>query len=81
MANIRSVSLDHGNYGAFDGMVTNLLLQHAPIKNEYLRANDGPFITKELRKEMMHRTRLLNNLTKLELMKILQLTSGKEISA
>ena len=34
MANIRSVSLDHGNYGAFDGMVTDVLFQHAPIKKK-----------------------------------------------
>ena len=64
MANIRSVSLDHENYGAFDGMVTDVLLQHAPIKKKYLRANDGPFMTKELRKEMMHRKRFLNKYNK-----------------
>ena len=64
MANIRSVSLDHGNYKAFDGMVTDVLLQHAPIKKKYLRANDGPFMTKELRKEMMHRKRFLNKYNK-----------------
>ena len=64
MANLRSVSLDHENYGAFDGMVTDVLLQHAPIKKKYLRANDGPFMTKELRKEMMHRKRFLNKYNK-----------------
>ena len=57
MANIWFVSLDHGNYEAFDGMITDVLLQHAPIKKKYLRATDGPSMTKELRKEMMHRKR------------------------
>ena len=79
IANIRSVSSDHGNYGAFNGMAIHVLLQHAPMKKKYLRANDGPFMTKELRKEIMHRFWI--NTTKSKLMKILQLTSGKEISA
>ena len=60
IANIRSVSLDHGNYGAFDGMVTNVLFKYGPIKKKYLRANDGPFMSKELRKKMMHRKIFLN---------------------
>ena len=34
--------------------------RHAPIKMKYVRANENPFITKELRKEHMKRTRLRN---------------------
>ena len=34
--------------------------KHAPIKYKYLRANDGPFMTKELRKEVMLRSKLKN---------------------
>ena len=41
-----------------------MLIQHAPIRKKYLRANDGPFMTRELRKEMMHRTRLFNKYNK-----------------
>ena len=48
----------------FDSTVTDVLFQHAPIKKKYLRANDGPFMIRELRKEMMHRTRFLNKYNK-----------------
>ena len=33
---------------------------HAPIKQKYIRANNSPFITKELRKEHMFRAKLRN---------------------
>ena len=39
----------------------NLLNGYAPIKCKYLRANDGPFMNKELRKAVMFRSRLKNN--------------------
>ena len=39
-------------------MVTNTLNRPAPIKTKYLRANDGPFMTKALRKAMMRRKNL-----------------------
>ena len=34
--------------------------KHAPIKYKYLRANDGPFMTKILRKEVILRSKLRN---------------------
>ena len=37
-----------------------LLNIHAPIKLKYVRANNGPFMTKELRKAIMLRSRLKN---------------------
>ena len=49
------------NYGAFEAGVMRLLNEHAPVKKKSIRANDGPFITKALRKEHMHRPRLCNN--------------------
>ena len=64
MDHIRSDASDGGGYDAFDSTVTDVLIQHAPIKKKYLRANDGPFMTRKLRKEMMHRTRLLNKYKK-----------------
>ena len=45
-------------------MVTDTLNRHALIKTKYLRANDGPFMTKALRKAMMHRKRLRNKYIK-----------------
>ena len=38
----------------------DILNKHAPIRKKYIRANDNPFITKELRKEHMIRSRLTN---------------------
>ena len=37
---------DNEDYGAFDTVVTDALNRHAPLKTKYLRANDGPFMTK-----------------------------------
>ena len=41
-----------------------ILNKHAPLKTKYVRANDQPFVTKELRKEHMKRTRLRNKYKK-----------------
>ena len=41
-----------------------VLDQHAPIKKKYIRANDGKFMTKELRKAIMHRSKLKNKYNK-----------------
>ena len=38
--------------------------RHAPLKSKYVRANDQPFMTKDLRKEHMKRTRLRNKYLK-----------------
>ena len=48
------------DYGAFKAVVMAVLNEHAPVKKKYIRANHGPFMTKALRKENMHRTRLRN---------------------
>ena len=37
-----------------------ILNRHAPVKQKYVRANDNPFMTKDLRKEHMLRSRLRN---------------------
>ena len=34
--------------------------RHAPLKSKYVRMNQGPFMTKQLRKEVMLRSRLRN---------------------
>ena len=38
----------------------NILSKHLPLKYKYVRANDSPFMTKELRKAVMLRSRLRN---------------------
>ena len=44
----------------FAHVFMNILDIHAPIKRKYIRINQGPFITKFIRKEIMSRSRLRN---------------------
>ena len=47
----------------FIDIVNNVLERHAPWKYNYLRANEAPFMNKELRKAVMLCSKFLNNLT------------------
>ena len=47
-------------FEVFNAIVSSVLDNHAPIKKKSVRANDGPFMTKTLRKAIMNRTRLRN---------------------
>ena len=38
----------------------NIVQKHAPLKSKILRGNDAPFVTKELRREIRHRSKLRN---------------------
>ena len=46
-----------------DISIKSFLNKHVPIKRKYVRANDGPFVTKELRKAIMHRSKRKNRNT------------------
>ena len=48
----------------FVKILMNILDRHAPIKQKYIRANQGPFMTKELRKAVMIRSSLRNKFNK-----------------
>ena len=39
--------LNFRDYGSVDIFVKSLLNKHAPIKRKFVRAKDGPFMTKE----------------------------------
>ena len=54
----------HSDYSAFASEVETVLNRHAPLKKKYVRANDGPFMTKALRKSIMLRTQLRNKYNK-----------------
>ena len=54
-ANLYNISNDD-----FVTTFLDILNKHAPLKQKYIRANDNPFVTKELRKEHMLRSRLRN---------------------
>ena len=45
-------------YYHFQNIFLEILHKHAPIKKKILRFNDSPFMTKALRKAVMHRSKL-----------------------
>ena len=57
LAGIDLSKISNDNYVSLLMEVLNI---HAPLKSKYLRANDQPFTTKDLRKEHMKRSRLKN---------------------
>ena len=73
---LNSILISHDtnniDYDVFQQIVMNLLDVFVPIKCKYIRANDGPFMNKELQKAVMHRFRLKNkfNNEKSELSKL-----------
>ena len=49
---------DEIQYKCFDEIYINILDRHAPIKTKYVRANDGSFMNKTLKKAIMKRANL-----------------------
>ena len=54
-SDINNIELD-----TFHNIFLSVLNEHAPLKQKHLRANHGSFVTKELRKAIMKRSRLRN---------------------
>ena len=48
------------NFTAFQNTFTTVLHKHAPIKKKILRFNNNPFMSKALRKAIMHKSKLKN---------------------
>ena len=48
------------NFDLLNDILMSLVNKHAPIKYKYMRANQGLFVNKELRKAIMTRSRLKN---------------------
>ena len=48
------------NFSDFQNTFTTVLHKHAPIKKKILRFNNNPFMSKALRKAIMHRSKLKN---------------------
>ena len=57
---IRAYDLNEIDFVTFERLFMYIFNKHAPIKLKYIRANDGPFMNKELRKEIMMRSKLKN---------------------
>ena len=51
-------------YDDFEEAFLSLLIKHALLKKKILRHNNGPFMTNELRKEIMKRSKLKNKYNK-----------------
>ena len=48
------------NYSLFENIFLQVLNAHAPVKKKMQRFHNNPFMTKQLRKAIMHRSRLKN---------------------
>ena len=52
-------NVDH--FGMYKSTIFNIINRHVPIKKKYICANEAPFMSKELYKAIMKRSRLRNN--------------------
>ena len=52
------------DYDSFIKTFLTVLDKHAPVKKKYLRANHANFVTKQLRKAIMKRSKLRNDFLK-----------------
>ena len=48
------------DYSKLRNVLGDVLNKHSPLKKKYLRANNSPFMTKQLRKMIMNRSRCKN---------------------
>ena len=51
-------------YSTFSGVFRSVLDRHAPLKRKMIRGNQGPFMTKQLSKAIMNRSKLRNRYIK-----------------
>ena len=58
---VKNFVFDQSDVSNFKETLFNIFDKHAPIKQKYLRANEAPFMTKELHREIIKRSRLRNN--------------------
>ena len=61
---ILKCNFDFTDLRTFKETVFNMFNKYAPIKKKYVRANEAPFMTKELHKAIMKRSRLRNKFLK-----------------
>ena len=54
------IDINNAELKEFNKFFLQVLEKHAPRKQKYIRANNSNYITKALRKEIMHRSRLRN---------------------
>ena len=54
------ININNAELKEFNEIFLKVLDKHAPRKQKYIRANNSIYITKALRKEIMHRSQLRN---------------------
>ena len=59
MTNLSDVT-SNSDYNRFQNILCDVLNKHAPPKKKTIRANNSPFMTKQLRKMIMNRSRCKN---------------------
>ena len=59
-----SINLEHLTYNDFHNAFMCTLENHAPLKEKLVRANNAPFMNKELSKAIMERSKLCNRYNK-----------------
>ena len=57
---LMKIDINNAELKEFNEFFLKVLDMHAPRKQKYIRANNSNYITKTLRKEIMHRSRLRN---------------------
>ena len=71
---LQELSIQNGHPGEFEKfkyISSKVLNTHAPIKEKkHVRCNQSPFMNKQLRKAIMTRTCLLNNIGKIKVLEI-----------
>ena len=76
------IDINNAELKEFNEIFLKVLDKHAPRKQKYIRANNSNYITKALRKEIMHRSRLRNKfLGERERMNLRLAIANNEISA
>jgi len=64
LTDIQNSLINTSSYASFENNFLNVLNKHAPIKQKTVRANDKPFMNKEIRKAIFNRSRLKNRANK-----------------
>ena len=59
-ADIKTCGFDKNDINSFRKTILSVFNKYAPVKTKYIRANEAHFITKNLYKEIMTRSRLRN---------------------
>ena len=62
--NLHSLDIETMSYEIFSEIFKTLINQYAPMKQKIVRGNQSPFMTKELSKAIMHRSKLKNKFNK-----------------